>query len=223
MNKFSDVSRVMVDLDGTLIDHVRINEAEELAEILSINYTTSFENQVKEYFKNNEKNIANRKVTYEYIEYLISYMIPVLKQNNKTGREFLNALDMRQHKLMDGAKETLEYLSNKGYPVVAVTNSFYNEKVPLLKQLDILDYFHRIYTYDDNFAKPHKDAFVRALDYTDPEINVIVGDSIKNDIFPAKCLGIKTIGYRIDKEKYSIPKYIPDLYVEHLLEIKNVF
>lgn len=223
MIEFSNVRRIIVDLDGTFIDHVRSNEAEELSEILGINYTTGFESQIKEFFKNNEKDIANRKVTYEYFEYLISYMIPTLKQNNKTGREFLNALNLREHKLMSGAKETLEYLYEKRKPIVALTNWFATEQIEVLKKLDILQYFERIYGFDNNFAKPHKDAFIRALDYTDPESVVMIGDSILKDIFPAKCLGIKTIGYNIDKEKYSIQKYRPDLYVEHLLEITNVF
>jgi len=223
MNIFSGVNRVIFDLDGTLISHGKDNEAIEIAHLLGIPITNNFIVEVNRFFLKNERELKYKRITREYYEYLIGYMIPTLKKEGRTGAQFLLAVTNSPGTiLMDGAKETLDYLYNKGYVIVASTNWFANEQAKVLKKLKILEYFERIYGWDDNYPKPDERAFLRCLDYREPKENVFIGDSAVNDIAPAKRLGIYTVGFNIDRDKYKQIKYIPDAYINHLLQLKGI-
>lgn len=222
MSRFPEVKRVIFDLDNTVIYHDQKKEAQEIADLIGIVATEQFNKEVSNFFLNNNKEVGFRRVTRSYYEYLITSMIPTLRQKGKTGKQFLEALVSRNSTLEDGAKESLQYLYDKGYIIVALTNWFAVDQIKLLKELEVLEYFERVYGWDDNYPKPHKDAFSRSLDFTDPEKNLIVGDSVISDIEPAKKSGINTIGYKIDREKYIKNEHIPDLYIDHLLEIKGI-
>ncbi|MCH5235873.1 MAG: HAD family hydrolase [Muribaculaceae bacterium] len=92
------------------------------------------------------------------------------------------------------SKVVLEELSKK-YPLVLVSN-FYGNIESVLKDFGILDCFKKVIeSAKVGIRKPDSAIFelgVKALGLK-PEEVLVVGDSIKNDINPAKKLGCQTI------------------------------
>lgn len=92
------------------------------------------------------------------------------------------------------AKTVLENLRKK-YPLVLVSN-FYGNIETVLKDFDILDCFKKVIeSAKVGVRKPDSAIFelgVKALGLK-PEEVLVVGDSIKNDIGPAKKLGCHTL------------------------------
>ncbi|MCH5229381.1 MAG: HAD family hydrolase [Muribaculaceae bacterium] len=92
------------------------------------------------------------------------------------------------------SKAVLEELSKK-YPLVLVSN-FYGNIEAVLKDFGIYDCFKKIVeSAKVGVRKPHEGIFqlgLKALDLK-PEEVLVVGDSIKNDIVPARKLGCHTL------------------------------
>lgn len=92
------------------------------------------------------------------------------------------------------SKEVLEELSKK-YPLVLVSN-FYGNIESVLKDFGILDCFKKVIeSAKVGVRKPDTAIFelgVKALGFKNEEI-LVVGDSIKNDIEPAKKIGCQTL------------------------------
>ena len=92
------------------------------------------------------------------------------------------------------SKEVLEKLANK-YPLVLVSN-FYGNIETVLKDFGILECFKKVVeSAKVGVRKPDPAIFeigVKALGLK-PEEVLVVGDSIKNDIDPAKKLGCQTL------------------------------
>ena len=55
---------------------------------------------------------------------------------------------------------------------------------------------------------------------TDPQNNIMVGDSLTNDIAPAKALGIYTVGINTSQNEHE--GVIPDMVIETLSELKTI-
>ena len=92
------------------------------------------------------------------------------------------------------SKETLEKLSEK-YPLVLVSN-FYGNIETVLEDFGILSLFKKVIeSAKVGVRKPDSKIFelgVKALGLK-PEEVLVVGDSIKNDIKPAKSIGCRTL------------------------------
>ena len=118
------------------------------------------------------------------------------------------------------AIETLEYLKDKGYQLCIFTNGFLKEQTENIKQHGLYEYFERIYAWDGYYAKPDERSVIRALGGTDPQNNIMVGDSLTNDIAPAKALGIYTVGINTSQNEHE--GVIPDMVIETLSELKTI-
>lgn len=63
-----------------------------------------------------------------------------------------------------------------------------------LQQAGLTSFFPRLLLSGEiGYAKPSAEIFLLALDGTDPECAIMVGDDVVNDILPARALGIKTL------------------------------
>lgn len=221
MTIFSDVKRVMFDLDGTLIKHNFEKENLGLAAHFGLQGNKEFRSQLQHMFATNIQYIRNRKVSKEYFARIIEKTMPILETIGVSGLELLETIDMyHSGVLMDNAKEILGYLQEKGYEIVAFTNWFYSCQLMILKRLGIAEYFERIYAWDDYFAKPNRYAMLRALNNTEPNENVLIGDSTDTDVAYAKKFGVWSIGFNVDYEKYNC-KVKADVDITDLIEIKK--
>lgn len=224
MNIFKDVNRIIFDLDNTLIKHDFESENLIISKELGFENSIEFKRQYSDMFKKHSSYINWKPITEEYFASVIENLMPILKINGKSGKDVLKALyDIKPGKLMDGAKELLEYLYSKDYEIVALTNWFYKHQLMILHHLGISNYFEKMYAWDDYYAKPNRLAMMRALASTDPINNVIIGDDPIGDITTAKKCGIKTIGFNINHDDFKKCSKIKeaDVYITSLSEVKN--
>ncbi len=225
MTMFKDVNRIIFDLDNTIFKHYPEKEADKIVEILGIKEKEEFKKQLSVLFSENMERYKWAYMTKENYEYILESRVPLLRSNGKDIDDFFDALiNANVITLMEGAKELLEYLYNKGYEIVALTNWFYEHQVKTLKRLDVLQYFEKIYSWDTYYPKPNRLAVLRALESTDPKSNVSIGDDPFGDITIAKMCGLKTIGFNIDYSKYGkkCPKIQrADVNISSLIEIKK--
>lgn len=219
-----NITRVIFDLDNTLIKHEFDYEYFRLLERLDVNNKKRFKEELSYMFGNHGKYLKKGIVTREKVCWAIEECMPILKEECLTGEDVLEAIRyVGAGKLMDGAEELLYYLQVKGYQIVALTNWFLSHQTYLLKKLDILQYFERIYAWDDYYAKPHRCAMLRALEQTDASENVLIGDDPLGDITGAKKFGMHTIAFNIDYDKLKGNRKIQkaDVSVSNLAEIKR--
>jgi len=221
MSKFSGVTRVIFDLDNTLIKHDFEKLNDTLANRFEVEDRETFKKQFSCMLLGHSAFLKKRIVTYDYFTKLIENMMPILKSLKINGADILEAND-RYHtgSLMEGAEEILEYLCGKGYQIVAATNWFYQYQLNILNKLGISDYFERIYAWDDYYAKPNHFAMIKALDGTDEKSNIMIGDSAETDVKFAKNAGVKVIGLNVDYTKVK-ENMRADVDITNLLEIKN--
>lgn len=221
MTIFSGVKRIMFDLDGTLIKHNFEQENLGLAKHFGMQGNEEFRCQLMNMFATNIEYVKNRKVSRILFASVIERTMPILSTIGVSGVNLLDAIDeYHSGVLMNNAKEVLEYLYNKGYEIVACTNWFYNSQLKILRKLGISDYFERIYSWDEYYAKPSRYAMERALNNTEPKENVLIGDSAYTDIAYAKKYGVWSIGFNVDYEKYN-SKVKADVDIADLIEIKK--
>lgn len=219
--------RILFDYDGTLIIHNKETEGAVIADLLKINPEKRevFIEQLNYLFASayGRELYKNRKMTYNLFYSIIDYLMNPAEYFGVSAKEVCDAINYKSAyltKLAPNAKEILEYLKSKGYELCIFTNGFYKDQGESLKAHGIYDYFERIYAWDDWYTKPDLRALRRALAGTDPNDNVMIGDSIVSDIIPAKRQGVYTIGYNI--EDVDNKPILPDVIITDLAELKQI-
>lgn len=214
--------RIIFDYDDTLIRHDVDKELKLMAEYLNLEYTKEFKRQLIEYYANMSHFKPNERITLRNFEEYAYKSLPLLAENNLSLSEIFDAERYKDEKLSlltEGAKETLDYLVSKGYYLCVLTNGFMLEQYRSLKYQGLLPYFEKIYAWDSYFPKPNEKAFLRALAGTNPEENIMVGNSILHDIVPAKKLGIYTFGIHLNEKEKEIT--MPDVELNSLSDLKK--
>lgn len=219
-------NRILFDYDGTLIIHDKETEGEIIARLLNIPEERILEfvcrlNYLFE-LSYGRQYYQNRKMTYKLF---YSIMERIMNTEKDFGISVTRLNDVINYKssymteLAPHTKDVLEYLKDKGYKLCIFTNGFYTAQVENMKAHGILEYFENIYAWDNFYAKPDSRAVIRALDGTHPKQNVMVGDSITNDILPSKEMGIYTVGINIFEDK--IGDVFPDRLITSLKDLKT--
>jgi putative hydrolase of the HAD superfamily len=94
-----------------------------------------------------------------------------------------------------GARETLGELKRRGIPLAIVTDAINGNALARLRRTGLSEFFDHVISYDMTGAKkPAPDAFLLALEKlgTRPPETLLVGDSLRRDIAPARALGMIT-------------------------------
>lgn len=126
--------------------------------------------------------------------------------------------------LLDGAKECLRVLKQRGLKLAIVSNTIWPPHVldEELKRLGIGEFFDYVVTSSGfGTKKPYPDIFEKALSELGAEASetVFVGDSLKEDVAGAGMLGMKTV--LLDWKKEEIPGITPDAKVDTLSELSD--
>ena len=185
--------RIIFDLDNTLIKW--IDEYDDALKDTLVKYNINFDyhvltESIDEYDYNSE--VYN---SYDLLNYLNN------KHNLNLTIDFINDwLDELGTKgdVKEDVVELLKYLSNK-YELVVLTNWEGTCQRNRLKAAGILKYFKEVFG-GEVYKKPSEEAFKKAMGPYNIDECIMVGDSMKFDIEPARKLGIKTymVGYDID-------------------------
>ena len=216
-------SRILFDYDGTLIIHDKENEGKQVSKLLGFDawQTSEFEKRLKDYLENHFV-LHDVKITKRaHYENLQNVFRPEeIGSTVKDIDEAITENSIVSTKLADNAKETLEYLTSRGYELCVFTNGFYGGQVANMMHKGIYEYFEKVYAWDDFYAKPDKRAYYRALAKTSPMQNVMIGDTIETDIVPAKTLGIYTVGVNLGC--LDGLKIRPDVIITNLSELSYI-
>lgn len=184
--------KIIFDLDDTLIEWIdEYNDA--LKDTLS-KYGIDFDYHILS--KTIDEYDYNSKVynSYDLMNYLNN------KHNLNLTIDFIDDWLSKlgtKGKVSKDTVELLKYLSSK-YELIVLTTWETNCQINRLKTAGIYKYFKGVYG-GEVYKKPSYEAFKKAIEpYMESEC-IMVGDSMKFDIEPAKKLGIKTyqVGYDI--------------------------
>jgi len=176
-------------------------------------------------WENENYRFVPNKERLDYILQRLSAQLPEdLKQNVITYFEEIALSDPPL--LIEGTKETLEYLSSK-YKIGIISDSGFSPARILRKILlknGILDFFDAtVFSDEIGYNKPHRTIFERILSTLSvkPSETIHVGDLLQTDIAGAKELGMKTAW--LNKEGQNPPEACrPDFTIKTIHEIITV-
>lgn len=124
---------------------------------------------------------------------------------------------------VDGAKELLEYLSQK-YVVCAASNGPYEQQEYRLTKSGLIPYIHKVFVSERaKCSKPCKEFFDYCFEFLDgfnPSDAIMIGDSMSADMIGAKAYGMKTCWF--DYYKTGEKPEVADFVVTNLVDIKNI-
>lgn len=126
--------------------------------------------------------------------------------------------------LMQGAKETLKEIKEKGIKLGMITNGSSHSQNSKIDQAKLRDYFDVILISDEvNIKKPDKKIFQMALDKlgVPAELSWYVGDHPRNDIQGGHLAGMNTMWLQgFSNWEEGLPQ--PDVTLRHLSEIPSI-
>lgn len=211
------IKNIIFDLDGTLVDTVKVT-------------IPAFES-VMEDLKNKKliQNIPSKKDIMKYIGYPIDQIFINLygSNDNKLVEESVKLLDHYEEIIIrennniffDGVLEVLNYLKEKGYNImilsncnIAYLNSILNKGIE--KYID-KPYCSEMFDWEDKEIVMKK-----IIDLNKKEEYIMVGDR-KHDIIAAKNNGIKSIGCEYGYGKHEIIS--ADIIIKNIKELTKIF
>ena len=136
-------------------------------------------------------------------------------------REALGRIPTK-NKLIEGAKELLEYLRPK-YNLYILSNGFKELQSRKMCTVGIDKYFDALILSEDiGVNKPNRELYEYALQKTasTTEDSIMIGDMFETDIVGAANIGMKQI-YFNPKKKEGMP-FTPTYMVTELLQIKDI-
>lgn len=180
------IKKLIFDLDNTLI-------------MWKDEYVNALRDTLKKYNNNEDPNYVNDLIdSYEdyYDKYDKNNLLEHINNNikDKVSMDFMNDF-LEEIGFMSEPNEdvidTLDYLSKK-YELVVLTNWFTVPQTNRLKTAKIDKYFKEIYGGED-FIKPNKEAFIKAVGNFKLEECVMIGDNYNIDVMGAYNAGIRPI------------------------------
>ena len=220
----NDVKWVWVDLDDTIWDF-RGNSWETLGELYYQEgldaYFESVDDWREKYFEYNHSlwPLYNAgKITKEYLQVerfrkvLADAGYPqddVMKKAQELDPLYLSILGTKS-RLVDGAREMLQYLKEKGYRLCLISNGFYEVQYRKMKSAQIEDFFEVVVLSDDiGVNKPDRRIFDHALRKAGAtaEESIIIGDNPDADIKGAIDAGWKAIYF--NREGANVASELP--------------
>ncbi len=225
---------VIFDLTGTLTDqHSALHNIEEIFDVpflvkngFSI-LLADFKKAREEADKEAEKNYIKTKGVYDTVLWTKSIClrlsIPYSKELfDEWEVEFRKYMASRL-KLMEGAKEVLEYLKSKSYILFLFTNSTRKNAEMKLERFGIRKYFDSVFVSEEIGAKSSVQPFKTILEKTGakPGECIMIGNKMDEDMF-AKKAGMKTVLLDDTRQKYFKETEEPDFRIRKLEELKEI-
>jgi putative hydrolase of the HAD superfamily len=223
---------ILFDLDHTLWDY-ETNSREALAELyvqfkLEERGISSESDFFQTFYRiNNElwdlydRGLLHRDVirNERFHRILMEHGVEDYKMSLLFSDEYLKN-SPRKKNLIEGCKETLEYL-NKKYPMVIVTNGFDEIQSTKLTASGIRHYFKDVVTSARaGHKKPAKEIFEFALNENNVKAQevVMVGDNLLTDIAGAKNASIDAVFFNPNQISHETKV---NFEIERLTDLKN--
>ncbi|MCH9745229.1 MAG: phosphoglycolate phosphatase [Proteobacteria bacterium] len=212
---------IMIDVDGTLVDSVPdlaycVDET-----MKAMGKKPWGEAQVRHWVGNGVPKLVERSLTGELEG------VPNQAEYDQAYPIFLELYSVNtsvRSCLYKGVKEGLDYLTAQGYTLGCVTNKAEQFTLPILKDLDVFDYFG-IVVSGDTLAKKKPDPLplLHSADFfgIDPKDSLMLGDSV-SDVKASRAAGFDIIcmsyGYNHGND---IRDTNPDLVIDSMVELKD--
>ncbi len=228
-----DIKTIFFDLDNTLFDHMRAEQAtlkfllDSKPELFA---KVNRENFLRTYDKNNTilwKQMADGEIAPSELRILRFKM--TFEELNLTPIDYSMfsenylAIYSKQTFAISNAVEVLDYLKPK-YSLGILSNGFPRVQESKLSRLELHSYFeYKVYSEHVGVAKPYPGIFSEAANISNskPTETIYIGDSYENDIVGAKNFGWQAIFF--NPEKTSENNSLADFEISDLIEIKNIF
>jgi phosphoglycolate phosphatase len=213
---------ILIDLDGTLVDSVP-DLAYCVDEMMKqLDRPPHGESKVRDWVGNGVERLVRRALTGrlegepDEVDFQRAYPLFLdLYARNTSQRSVL----------YPGIREGLDYLKHKGYRLGCVTNKAARFTLPLLRDLDIHDYFEIVIAGDTlPKKKPDPMPLLHAAEKlaVEPSAAMMVGDS-QSDVKAARAAGFQIVcmsyGYNHGED---IRNYDPDAVLDSLSEIHGL-
>lgn len=209
---------IFFDIDNTLLDHSGA-EKKGVQKIRNIHFTTTdsalFEQKWKEKAKTNWKLFEEGKVSFE--EQRSKRIKDVWeafgkKISSQSAQKYFNeylAFYEDSWKIFPHVIETFAELKRNKHPLGIITNGGVEQQIKKLKQIGVFPFLDKnliVISEQIGISKPHVEIFAHALKISKKDSSEVfcVGDSMTQDILPAKISNWKTI--YIDHYKKSNDK-----------------
>lgn len=186
---------VLFDMDNTLFDFVAVK-------LIACREILSYLGEEDRNFKRDPAELFSYflRGTYGFEDYenIRDYMQERKLFTAKGYRDCCEIYDrekLQNLELYPGVKDTLEELKKLGFRLAIITDADRYHARGRLARVGLLDSFELLVSADmTGTKKPDPAHFLFALDALGlkPEESLVVGDSIKRDIAPARRLGLKT-------------------------------
>jgi YjjG family noncanonical pyrimidine nucleotidase len=222
---------VLFDLDHTLWDY-ETNSREALSELhvqfgLDAREISERDFLLTFYKINNElwdlydRGLLHRDVirSQRFHQILVALGVDDYPLSLRLSEEYLERSPKKKN-LMEGCKETLDYLVTK-YPMVIVTNGFDDVQSMKLVASGIDHYFKGVVTSARaGHKKPAREIFEFALreHQVEPRDAIMVGDNLLTDIAGAKNASVATVFFNPNKIEHQTHV---DFEIETLSQLKN--
>lgn len=137
----------------------------------------------------------------------------------------------KQKGLMPGARELLDYLSDKTYRLCIITNGFSEAQLPKMKSSDIYRYFSHFYLSENiGYMKPNPKFFEGVLQQLSqhyghevlPEECLVIGDDYKVDIEGAHSAHIPQVFYNYNAKFKGEYSFRPTYEIHQLIQLKEI-
>lgn len=197
---------VLFDIDGTILTEMPLIQLflpprvyEKLSRKFGITREEARERFLSEIF--------GRRDTYDWHDWNFFFKLFELDLRYE---ELLRSYPHKLHVYPPDTIPTLEWLRNAGYGLGVVTSGPEYQRLKL-RLVGLLDYFDVVVTRDDvNAIKPEPKIFLYALEKlgAEPSEAIMVGDSLSQDVYGAKNLGMTAVWINRDGENgYNMADY----------------
>lgn len=220
------IKAIIFDLDNTLIDFIKMKQEAVKSAVKAM---------IKTGLKIGEEE-GHKKLMITYlklgIESDVAFQEFLKNELGKVDEKMLaaaiNAYLKTKNRFMKpypNVKPTLRELKRKGLQLVIVTDAPKVKAYQRLLAMNIEKYFDFFIGFEDTGKKKKTELPLRmAMEKLklNPEEIMMVGDSIKRDIIPAKKLNMKTVLAKYGTEE-KVDKIKPDLEINGIKEILSLF
>lgn len=243
MNKYKIL---IFDLDDTLIDNLE-NVRHAFTKMIETQDEYYNDNNFKRWYKLDKqfwkdwqdglielpeelKNETGKK-SNEFLNWLRAQRVLIYYNNKISLKEAINLNNIYMNALtenvisIDGAYETLKYLSSKGYYIIIATNGPKIATRDKLLKIKCIDFVNEILSADMfGYMKPNKEFFEgieKILNNYNVDEYLMIGDSLKSDVgFAMKC-NFDSCWFNKNYDKLS-NDYKPTMIINELSELINM-
>ncbi len=223
------IKAVLIDIDNTLLDFHKCSKesmclaAEDFGINFPENYFEVFTEINNSLWEKIEKGELNRQGLFK-VRWNLIFEAMGIDADGEEFEELFREYIKSSAIPVDGAKELLEYLSDKYYVCVA-SNSELAQQEKRLRKAQMLPYIRKIFTSEEiGFAKPSEGFFAvckRDLPQFEKDEIMLIGDSITADVEGGNKFGLKTCWFNFAKKPDAVCDSA-DFIVDDLLQIKNI-